>query len=528
MPMISGKPKNSSQRLALAKKVKDFISEKKVVPPLSLEEISSLTRSFMRSKKIPADLERFCSVLLNNEVWSKTVSSIPFERRVLMIPQCLRNLSACKAECDEFGLLCAKCGNCQIGTIQTEAEKLGYVVVIAEGTTLVTKLIEGGKIDCVVGVGCMSSLEKVFAKMSGHAVPGIAIPLEYDGCIETKLDLPWLFSAISEKSQEKWRSLPDLDSLKEKVHSLFSKEQIAKLAKSGDSVVDKLVLEYLSGSGKRWRPFLAAGIYFSVRSDAGQMPPPLQSIAMAVECFHKASLIHDDIEDDDDLRDGETTLHKKLGVPIALNVGDSLIGLGYSLIANAGELSSDLKIKMFEAATKAHKDLCEGQGDELFLRNSKKMPSPEKIIEIFKKKTSPAFEVALVLGALCASCEDSVCKLLAEFSESLGVAYQIKDDIEDFQSKKLTRDQALNSLIVALAFQNDSRASKAIFLENCGKCLSDKSLHKIIAAADKSLALDKAKQLCEHFKNEALRSLTSLQNSHIKSFLRKVMSKILS
>ena len=49
---------------------------------------------------------------------------------------------------DEFGLLCEQCGNCQIGTFQEAAESLGYVVLIAEGTTVVTKLLESGKRFC--------------------------------------------------------------------------------------------------------------------------------------------------------------------------------------------------------------------------------------------------------------------------------------------------------------------------------------------------------------------------------------------
>ena len=66
----------------------------------------------------------------------------------------------------------------------------------------------------------------------------------------------------------------------------------------------------------------------------------LKKLAVAVECFHKASLIHDDIEDGDDLRYGTKTLHVEYGVPVALNVGDFLLGEGYRLIT---ELDVDLE-----------------------------------------------------------------------------------------------------------------------------------------------------------------------------------------
>ena len=63
------------------------------------------------------------------------------------------------------------------------------------------------------------------------------------------------------------------------------------------------------------------------------LPEDLRKVAVAVECFHKASLIHDDIEDNDALRYGEKTLHEEHGVAVALNVGDLLIGEGYRLLA---------------------------------------------------------------------------------------------------------------------------------------------------------------------------------------------------
>ena len=62
------------------------------------------------------------------------------------------------------------------------------------------------------------------------------------------------------------------------------------------------------------------------------MPQDLQKVAVAIECFHKASLIHDDIEDNDAARYGEKTLHEEFGAAVALNVGDLLIGEGYRLI----------------------------------------------------------------------------------------------------------------------------------------------------------------------------------------------------
>src|SRR6185436_2079766 len=84
---------------------------------------------------------------------------------------------------------------------------------------------------------------------------------------------------------------------------------------------EKIAREWLCRAGKRWRPFLTVSAYQALRVTPGApLPEDLRKVAVAVECFHKASLIHDDIEDDDAERYGKKTLHEEHGVAVALNV----------------------------------------------------------------------------------------------------------------------------------------------------------------------------------------------------------------
>ena len=76
----------------------------------------------------------YVAVLVNNEAWRDTLAGIPYERRLLLMPKCLRVESKCPAPFDEFGLLCKKCGLCSIQDLQEEAERLGYAVLVAEGS----------------------------------------------------------------------------------------------------------------------------------------------------------------------------------------------------------------------------------------------------------------------------------------------------------------------------------------------------------------------------------------------------------
>ena len=175
----------------------------------------------------------------------------------------------------------------------------------------------------------------------------------------------------------------------------------------------------------------------ALRTDTGKaLPEDIKKIAVAIECFHKASLIHDDIEDNDTERYGEKTHLEEHGIAVALNVGDLLIGEGYRLIGESS-VGATQQVAMLQATAMGQKQLCRGQGAELVWQQK---PSPMKSIEvldIFRKKTAPAFEVALRLGAIYAGEEqyEEASEVLAAYSENLGIAYQIRDDLSDLGAK---------------------------------------------------------------------------------------------
>ena len=101
------------------------------------------------------------------------------------------------------------------------------------------------------------------------------------------------------------------------------------------------------------------------------IPDPVKRAALAIESFHKASLVHDDIEDDDTYRYGQETLHRVHGTGVAINVGDYLIGLGYRLISrDRKELGAEVAADVLDKLADAHLKLSEGQGAELLWRDA--------------------------------------------------------------------------------------------------------------------------------------------------------------
>ena len=524
-PIRIALPEQQVARDAILKQAEQYVRRHRLTPPLSMEELNHHTGALLAESRVDPVHHDLLTVLINNAVWADTIASVPYERRLLLIPQCLRSAENCEAQMDEFGLLCEQCGNCQIGTFQEAAESLGYVVLIAEGTTVVTKLLESGKVDAVVGVSCLAVLERTFPHMAADAIPGIAIPLMHDGCRNTRIEENWLMKAIHLKSEARWLGQAEMNRLRDDVRAWFGRDALAAVMGPSRTRSHDVAAGWVAQAGKRWRPFLLTAVFRSLRGDNDEIPAWVQQVAVAVECFHKASLVHDDIEDDDDLRYGEPALHCRHGVPVALNTGDLLVGEGYRLIAGCG-IDADRLCRLLSVAAEGHHTLCLGQGEELFCMRDDLPPSTRKVLEVFEHKTSPAFAVALRLGGLCADADARTDEVLRQYSRSLGIAYQIRDDLDDYVSALATGDaaQVRPSLLLALAME----AADADTRRTLTAAWRDRTMDAAMLGAIDTLGVaDKARQLCEHYKLEAIRCLAGIESAPLKSFLRRVIGKIL-
>ncbi|HEV3486368.1 MAG TPA: DUF116 domain-containing protein, partial [Vicinamibacterales bacterium] len=329
-------PQTLTERNHLKALTREYVEEVRPVPPLTADDLRAHASAILARTGVPDLYRDYAAVLVSNEAWREALAGIPYERRLLLLPKCLRVESKCPAPFDEFGLLCKRCGLCSIQDLQEEAERLGYAVLVAEGSAIVMSIIETGKIEAIVGVSCLSVLERAFPYMEAAAVPGIAIPLLQDDCIDTAVDLDWVWDVIHLTSDDRTYRM-DLESLRREVDRWFLPSELDAFLGAAESDTERIAREWLSKAGKRWRPFLTVCAWKALTQDPdAEIPHALRRAAIAVECFHKASLVHDDIEDDDASRYGSDALHAAYGVPIALNIGDLLLGEGYRLLAECG------------------------------------------------------------------------------------------------------------------------------------------------------------------------------------------------
>ncbi len=173
--------------------------------------------------------------------------------------------------------------------------------------------------------------------------------------------------------------------------------------------------------GKRLRPRLCRAAWLVATHDAA--PAALRPVEDAVECFHKASLIHDDIQDGDEERYSRPTVWKEHGVAVAIAAGDWLVANGYRMIAASGFAAVP---QMLTATVESHLRLCEGQGDDLLDGDS--LRDPVRYLSVCAGKTAEAFALAAQLGALAAGVDAAPYR---EWAMTFGTLFQIEDDIAD-------------------------------------------------------------------------------------------------
>src|SRR5881396_719065 len=523
-------PQTTVERNHILQEVRKYVAEFNPVPPLPAEELKVHADRLVGLLHCDPIYRDYVGVLINNEMWRETLASVPYERRLLLLPKCLRVESKCPAPFDEFGLLCKQCGLCTIQDLQSEAEKLGYAVLVAEGSAIVMSLIQTGKIEAIVGVSCLSVLERAFPYMEAAAIPGVAVPLLQDDCIDTTVDLDWVWDYIHLTSEDRTRRL-DLGALRDEVEFWFSPASLDLVMGNAEGQTECIARDWLKRAGKRWRPFLTVAAYQASRNDTGaQLPDDIKKIAVAVECFHKASLIHDDIEDNDAMRYGEKTLHEERGVAVARNVGDLLIGEGYRLIG-ACKASPAQKAEMLLVASQGQRQLCRGQGAELCWARQPAPLGSLQVLDIFRQKTAPAFEVALRLGALYAGTgqHEEVSDMLRAYSEALGIAYQIRDDLTDLGAKGETNDIAglRPSLLLAVAHEKAQGETRNLLQSVWRRAPQPHATAEKIESLYLELKADeRARTLLETYKEEAIRSLRGVENPNLKGLLRRVIGKI--
>ena len=128
--------------------------------PLTKDDMEQIARRTLQEADLPEGYLGWTMVMLSSSFWQDALSAVPPERRLFLLPHCLKHAEGCPAEYDQFGMNCKECGACSIADFRGLAEDMGYRVLVAEGSPVVMKIIVGGYVDAVVGVACLNVFGK--------------------------------------------------------------------------------------------------------------------------------------------------------------------------------------------------------------------------------------------------------------------------------------------------------------------------------------------------------------------------------
>jgi geranylgeranyl diphosphate synthase type II len=184
----------------------------------------------------------------------------------------------------------------------------------------------------------------------------------------------------------------------------------------------------LKSGGKRLRPLL---VLFSAKAAGGKFRNAYNA-AVAVELLHNFTLVHDDIMDNADMRRGRLTLHKKYDLNTAILAGDSLLSVAYEyLIKDSGNHLREV----LDSFTHGLVEVCEGQSMDKDFEILREVSLSDYLIMI-EKKTAAMAEMCCIIGANIAGASRQEIKALARFGKSIGIAFQIQDDLLDITGKE--------------------------------------------------------------------------------------------
>lgn len=279
-----------------------------------------------------------------------------------------------------------------------------------------------------------------------------------------------------------------------------------------------LVIQYLlKRKGKQMRPIL---VFLTARL-LGKPNASTYTAAALIEIMHTASLIHDDVVDDSHERRGFFSINAIWKSKVSVLLGDYLLSRGLLLAVNNKEY------EILGLVSEAVKEMTEGE--LLQIKNSRKLSiSQDEYNEIIRKKTAALLACCSASGAKSVGASDEAVKQMHRFGELLGIAFQIKDDLLDYQLNSVSgkpsgndlKDRKLTlPLIHALEIAESSEKRKILRLLN-KSVGNSQEFHEVLGFVEKNEGLTYAEKKMKEYASSALAMLDSFPDIEIKDSMR--------
>ncbi len=274
-------------------------------------------------------------------------------------------------------------------------------------------------------------------------------------------------------------------------------------------VLIRQIAEYIIGSGgKRLRPMM---VCLSARA-CGYRGWDHVPLAAIIEFIHTATLLHDDVVDESEMRRGQESAHSVWGNAASVLVGDFLYSRSFQMMVEVGSM------RVMEVLSNATNMIAEGEVEQLLTMKDPEV-TEERYFKVVEKKTAKLFEAACQLGAVLAGRRDVELDLAA-YGKALGIAFQVMDDILDYTGddgklgKNVGDDLAEGkpTLPLILCRQNLERDDRRL-VDQVIREGNEKDFDRIIELIDSSGAVRRAKQRARAFATTARDALEGLESS---------------
>ncbi|PIO08082.1 hypothetical protein COU62_01740 [Candidatus Pacearchaeota archaeon CG10_big_fil_rev_8_21_14_0_10_35_219] len=276
----------------------------------------------------------------------------------------------------------------------------------------------------------------------------------------------------------------------------------------------------LKSGGKRIRPLLLTLAHKAAGESNTQA---IATVATAIEYLHNWTLIHDDIIDKSDTRRNSLTVHKKWDTDTAILAGDALANLVFLLVAKS---NIEKKEKVMEILSDTALTILDGEMMDVDFEKSAEITS-EKSLEMVEKKTSTLITSSIKLGAILATNEESIINSLSDYGYSIGIAFQIQDDLLDLLGeqtkvgKNLGRDiaEGKKTLIVIHSLNNSPETKNRLLEILQKKENTEDEIKEAINILKESGSIDYARQELKKYLGQAREKLKEIPDSIYKEKL---------
>ncbi len=288
------------------------------------------------------------------------------------------------------------------------------------------------------------------------------------------------------------------------------------------------VWEFLDRGGKRWRP----NLFLLVCEALGAEPEKLLDFAIIPEVIHNGTLMIDDVEDASEIRRGKPCTYKLFGLDIAINTGNVMYYLPLlALIKNKDKLSLDKQNRIYEIYLQEMIRLSFGQATDIAWHKGLAEANEKQYLQMCLYKTGTLARMSAKMAAVLAGASDDTVERMGRFAETIGVAFQIQDDVldlvsEEFAEKKGGRGQDITegkrSLMVIHTLEKAKPADKKRLLKILNMHTTDQKLRdEAISLIKKYGSIKYAKEFARSMIEESWKEIDRLlQPSDAKEKLR--------